>query len=140
MKSKTMRVLTVRQPWAWAIAAGFKDIENRPFRTDHRGDVAILAGRTWAGDDALKRVRRHASGAVPTRFQTGSVIAVVRLAGVHHRTDCDSACSPWVMPGMPWHWELTNLRPLDPTWPAYGSQGLVWASADAEREILARAA
>jgi hypothetical protein len=36
------RTLTVRQPWAWAIARGHKDIENRSWTTRYRGPIAIL--------------------------------------------------------------------------------------------------
>ena len=39
-----MRCLTVRQPWAWAIVAGLKSIENRSRRTTHRGPLLIHAG------------------------------------------------------------------------------------------------
>jgi len=37
------RCLTVRQPWAWAIASGEKDIENRSCKTDYRGPIIIQA-------------------------------------------------------------------------------------------------
>lgn len=45
-----MRVLTVRQPWAWAIIHGGKDVENRTrnIAGDYRGPVAIHAGKEWA--------------------------------------------------------------------------------------------
>lgn len=40
-----MRVLTVRQPWAWAIIHGGKDVENRVRSLGpYRGPVAIHAG------------------------------------------------------------------------------------------------
>lgn len=41
-----MRILTVRQPWAWAIIHGGKGIENRVrnIAGDYRGPVAIHAG------------------------------------------------------------------------------------------------
>ncbi|MEU0468957.1 ASCH domain-containing protein [Amycolatopsis sp. NPDC006131] len=38
-----MKAITVRQPWAWAIAKGYKPIENRTWSTDHRGLIAIHA-------------------------------------------------------------------------------------------------
>lgn len=40
-----MLVLTVKQPWAWAIIHGGKDIENRDWSTNVRGRVAIHASR-----------------------------------------------------------------------------------------------
>lgn len=41
-----MRILTVRQPWAWAIIHGGKDVENRVrnIAGSYRGPVAIHAG------------------------------------------------------------------------------------------------
>jgi hypothetical protein len=40
-----MRALTVRQPWAWAIVHGGKDVENRTrnLAGSYRGPVAIHA-------------------------------------------------------------------------------------------------
>ncbi|MFJ4173361.1 hypothetical protein [Microbacterium sp. NPDC089696] len=47
-----MRILTVRQPWAWAIIHGGKDVENRPrnIAGSYRGPVAIHAGLTYDKD------------------------------------------------------------------------------------------
>ena len=47
-----MRVLTVRQPWAWAIIHGGKDVENRVrnIAGDYRGPVLIHVAK--ADDDA----------------------------------------------------------------------------------------
>ena len=39
-----MKALTVLQPWAWAIIHGPKRIENRTWRTNYRGPLAIHAG------------------------------------------------------------------------------------------------
>jgi ASCH domain len=40
-----MKALSVRQPWAWLIANGFKDIENRSWDTSYRGLILIHAGK-----------------------------------------------------------------------------------------------
>jgi hypothetical protein len=45
-----MRILSVRQPWAWAIIHAGKTIENRSWCTDYRGPVLIHAGKGWDGD------------------------------------------------------------------------------------------
>ncbi len=39
-----MKALSIRQPWAWLIAHGYKDIENREWRTGFRGRFLIHAG------------------------------------------------------------------------------------------------
>lgn len=38
-----MKALSIRQPWAWLIVHGYKDIENRSWRTKYRGPVLIHA-------------------------------------------------------------------------------------------------
>lgn len=46
-----MKVLSIRQPWAWLIAHGYKDIENRDWVTHHRGAFLIHASKTMTKDD-----------------------------------------------------------------------------------------
>jgi hypothetical protein len=36
-----MKALSIQQPWAWAIIAGHKDVENRSWYTHHRGSLLI---------------------------------------------------------------------------------------------------
>ncbi len=45
-----MQALSVRQPWAWLIVAGYKDVENRGWATKYRGRILIHAGRRAAED------------------------------------------------------------------------------------------
>ena len=40
-----MKALSIRQPWAWLIGAGFKDIENRDWQTQFRGRIYIHTGK-----------------------------------------------------------------------------------------------
>lgn len=39
-----IRLCSVRQPWAWALVHGGKDVENRSWSTKYRGLLAIHAG------------------------------------------------------------------------------------------------
>jgi hypothetical protein len=43
-----MKVLSIRQPWAWLIVNGHKDVENRSWETFYRGPILIHAGKTMA--------------------------------------------------------------------------------------------
>ncbi|MET7669386.1 hypothetical protein [Micromonospora luteifusca] len=43
-----LRAITVKQPWAWAIAHGGKNIENRSRDITYRGRLAIHADKAWA--------------------------------------------------------------------------------------------
>lgn len=40
-----MEAISIRQPWAWLIVNGFKDVENRSWPTNKRGMVRIHAGK-----------------------------------------------------------------------------------------------
>lgn len=59
----TLRVLTVRQPWAWSLIEGGKDVENRSrnIAGSYRGPVAIHAGLARFEDDGLWSVRKAIS-------------------------------------------------------------------------------
>ena len=113
-----MRILTVRQPWAWAIIHGGKTVENRPrnIAGGYRGPVAIHAGLTYDKDShersrTLREAQDRAAvavgaevfsggylwdfGAPDPRSQwsiMGAIIGVVDLVDVHL---CSGGCSPW---------------------------------------------
>lgn len=40
-----MRAISIRQPWAWCIVNGYKDVENRDWATKHRGEILIHAAK-----------------------------------------------------------------------------------------------
>lgn len=46
-----MKALSIRQPWAWLVLHGGKDIENREWRTRYRGLVLIHASGTMTRED-----------------------------------------------------------------------------------------
>ncbi|MDR1265954.1 MAG: ASCH domain-containing protein [Propionibacteriaceae bacterium] len=91
--------MTVRQPWAWAIIYGGKNVENRRrnIAGDYRGPVLVHAALTddeaaWA--DMLAR-RGPWDKALPAgktldriNAPAGAIIGVVNLVGVHHAGDC----------------------------------------------------
>jgi hypothetical protein len=45
------KALSVRQPWAWLIVNGYKDIENRSRNSHYRGDLLIHASATMTRED-----------------------------------------------------------------------------------------
>lgn len=94
-----MRVLTVRQPWAWAIIHGGKDVENRVrnIAGNYRGPVAIHVALADADNapeslwklhaDFYRERFRSAGGAVRDfswrESDRGHIIGVVDLVDVH---------------------------------------------------------
>lgn len=47
------RALSIRQPWAWLIVNGFKDVENREWKTKYRGRFWVHASGTMTRDDYI---------------------------------------------------------------------------------------
>lgn len=45
------KALSIRQPWAWLIVQGFKDVENRVWRSLYRGPVLIHAAKGMTRDE-----------------------------------------------------------------------------------------
>ena len=41
----TMKALSIKQPWAWLIVNGYKDIENRTWKTNYRGTFLVHASK-----------------------------------------------------------------------------------------------
>lgn len=56
-----MKILSIRQPWAWAVIHASKDIENRAWPTKVRGRVLIHAG-VYVPDEADAEELLDASG------------------------------------------------------------------------------
>lgn len=155
-----MRGLTVRQPWAWAIIRGGKDVENRSrnLAGSYRGPVAIQAGRVWdqGAMATLARLVPHWNtaskpGEDPWAHRPdgvlGAIIGVVDLVDVHDYSDerCHRGdgveilpCSPWAEPHA-WHLVLANPRPLASPIPWRGALGLWPVPADLEAQIRAGA-
>ncbi len=89
-----MRALSIRQPWAWLIVNGHKDIENRSWPTRFRGPVLIHAAKGMTRDeyeDAASLCNKLAV-TLPAfdKLERGGVVGQATV------TDCvgDSA-SPW---------------------------------------------
>lgn len=91
-----MKALTLRQPWASLIAIGAKTIETRSWSTNHRGPLAIHAGRvpplgsdmaTLVGEQPGVFARWVEAGLVShdgleDRLPLGAVVAIATLADV----------------------------------------------------------
>jgi hypothetical protein len=46
-----VKVLSIRQPWAWLIVNGYKDIENRTWYTSYRGRFLVHASRNMTRNE-----------------------------------------------------------------------------------------
>jgi hypothetical protein len=148
-----MRILTVKQPWAWAIFNG-KDVENRTrnIAGDYRGPVAIHAAAREMPFDQHFEIAQYIGervGMIPLftlRTGLGAIQGVVDLVDVHADTECwrkpwkheaEGWCSPWAMEGHH-HLVLTNPRALAETIPYRGALGLRTLDDDTTARILAQ--
>jgi len=127
-----IKVLSIRQPWAWLICSGYKDIENRSWRTNYRGQLYIHAGKSfdWDALDYLKGyflneyyvsvcVYFGIKGRMNIRHHEdfGAIVGSVNL------TDCiQNSRSIWAQRGL-FHWELHDPLELAPI-PLKGQLGI----------------
>jgi hypothetical protein len=133
--------LTLRQPWAQAIARGSKRVENRTWMPpEHVTRIFIHAGKVTEAAD-IPQVR--ALG-VPVDIMAQSAIVAVadlahackasRLAATQRWADQDRlqcGCDPvWAQPGQ-CHWVLGTVWTLARPVPCGGRQGLWYPAGDA---------
>ena len=114
-----MKALSIRQPWAWLIVNGYKDIENRTWSTDFRGRVYVHAGRKIkSGDFPEQRHYIEQSGIfLPEEPPLGAIVGEVII------TDCvDTASSPWFCG--PYGFLLSEPTAYDVPIPYRGQLGL----------------
>lgn len=71
-----MKAISIRQPWAWCIIAGYKDIENRTWPTKYRGRILIHAPQTidTEGVEILREVFEEEGIDFPLEFKTGGIV------------------------------------------------------------------
>lgn len=128
-----MKALSIHQPWAWAILHAGKSVENRSWRTDHRGPLLIHASKSRASYDRQRAEdwRRVLNIELPPweSLPTG------RLVGVVSVLDCIplenggfGSHSPWA--SGPWLWVLSDPRPFPEPVVFRGLQNLFNVPAD----------
>ncbi|MCK5606447.1 ASCH domain-containing protein [Candidatus Pacearchaeota archaeon] len=73
-----MKVLSIKQPWAALIVHGIKDIENRTWRTNHRGITLIHASKKFNQIIVDKYVQKYPEIAETVKI-TGAIIGAVDI-------------------------------------------------------------
>ena len=138
-----MKALTLWQPWAWAVAFGGKDVENRTWAPPvgiERERIAIHAGRrlvpledpAWADCKArLREASKRSTRILPALpilpgrddLPHGAIVATAIVKGVIGPFPVVKADpSPWW--SGPWGWELEDVIPLERAVPCAGTQRL----------------
>ena len=127
------KALSIRQPWAWLVANGYKDIENRSWSTTFRGEFYIHASKTMTKKDYrecqefLDYLRRDCNTFLPRivlpdreNLQFGGIIGAATLTNCV--TDSDNG---WFIGKF--GFELEEARVL-PFMPCQGTLGFFYPS------------
>ena len=114
-----MRALSIRQPWAWLIVSGHKDVENRTWATRFRGRVYVHAGKLpmAAGSfPAQEEYVRRAGIWLPEDLPMGAIVGEVEIM------DCvDFSESPWFCG--PYGWVVAGAVRYETPIPCRGKLG-----------------
>jgi hypothetical protein len=92
-----MKALSIRQPWAWLIIHGGKDIENRTWHTKYRGRFLVHAAQGMTRRELYAANRFCMMRGLPipmalSDLERGGVIGSVELVD-----SVDTSDSPWYM-------------------------------------------
>jgi hypothetical protein len=107
-KFKKFRALSLRQPWAWLVVNGYKDIENRSWRTNHRGPLLIhaSANQSNCSEESLAEMEQKYRVKIPRELPFGGIIGIVDVV------DCAKQHpSIWKFRGS-WGWVLKSPHRL----------------------------
>ncbi len=106
-----MKALSIKQPWAWLICKGFKDIENRTWHTNFLGKVLIHTGKI---PDNVPQGEINGIS-LPGLYNFGGIVGIAEIIACVKDSD-----SPWF--NGPYGFVLKNARPL-PFMPCRGQLG-----------------
>lgn len=116
-----MRALTIRQPWAGAIAHQTKRVENRSWKLPAKMHGARILIHAAAKPD------KDAIVYGPHLDVYSAVVAVATVTGCHWSED-GTCCGPWGF-FKAYHWTLDDVVALDEPIPASGALSF-WTPSD----------
>lgn len=105
---KSYKVLSIKQPWAWLISQGYKDVENRKWATKVRGEILIHAGARLdhEGYDFVKNNFKDFDLPNKDEFEYGGLVGICNI------TDCrQNFSSRWFFG--PHGFVIEDARPLE---------------------------
>jgi hypothetical protein len=132
-----LKALAVAQPWATLILLGAKRRETRGWRTEHRGTLAIHAGRTFppaaralCEQEPFRTLLRAAGYPGGDGLPRGALLGTVELVGCTPVEDLDLESLSAEERALGdyrfgrWAWEFRDPRPLLVPLPAVGRLGV----------------
>lgn len=90
----TLKTLSIRQPWAWLIVNGHKDIENRSWPTSIRERIQVHAAKGMTQEEydaaAMLALEQGVFLPEPRELERGGIVGEIDIV------DCVSeSSSPW---------------------------------------------
>lgn len=123
-----MRALTIRQPWAGAIAHQTKRVENRTWKLPAKHvDTRILIHAGAQPDKNAKIYGPNLKIYGPNLDVYSAIVAVATITGCHYSAD-GTCCGPWGEENV-YHWTLADVTVLPEPVPAKGALGF-WTPDD----------
>jgi hypothetical protein len=116
----SLPALSIRQPFAFAIMTARKTIENRTWRTRHRGRLLIHAARLAAPGDWLTLAQLDLLPDLPEQLTYGALLGTVELIDV---LPLGAVCGD-VWAAGPWCWCLRDPQSFAEPIPCAGMCGL----------------
>lgn len=148
-----MKAITLHQPWANLIADGYKTIETRGWPTNHRGLIAIHAGRKSA-DEGITSVARSLAPIAPQipvelwravhdgPFRLGAIVATACIVDCIRMDSSGGWAHDPIEHALGFYapdrysWILTGVQKLERPVVARGAQG-IWELPDFEAGMVA---
>ena len=115
-----MKALSIRQPWAWLILFGGKDIENRDWVTNFRGRFLIHAAKGMEAHE-YNSARDFLMDLIPVTLPRPEDLPRGGVVGIADLTDCVTASKSPYFFGK-YGFKLENAKPL-PLTPWRGMPG-----------------
>jgi hypothetical protein len=115
---KSMKCISVRQPWAYLICSGQKDIENRSWRLANT-PCRILIHASAKIDMSCEDMLDPRKDPKIEELTTSAVIGYVDVMGCTQKSD-----SEWADDCSRWKWILKNAKMFKRPIPFKGKQGL----------------
>lgn len=116
-----LRILSVRQPFAYLIVNGIKPIENRKKLWSHHGPLLIHAGRKWYDAD-VEEIEMRYGVTIPRDLPLGGIVGIVGMNGYVTKSDNKFFQGPY-------GYVMRDATPL-PLVPCNGMQGPFKPDAD----------
>lgn len=111
-----MKAISIRQPWAWLVVNGHKDIENRSWATKHRGKVLVHTGvhnvtkaeyEDFVADCKSSKIKEYPP---IDGFKKGGIVGSVEVTGCVEKSKSRWFFGPSIQGPIPYTLQVCNRK------------------------------